>query len=114
MGALITLFLIAALLFAAALQWMGQHRLACWLLAAFPLFTCLACLRDLAQGASRIGLATYQSDQKQLGVALLLLAVSILAALRPHWRWLFWIEWILLGVACGVLVYLAFFWKVFS
>ena len=54
------------------------------------------------------------SDQKQLAVALVMLAISIFAALRAQWRWLFWIEWFLNGIVCGMLIYLVFFWKVFS
>lgn len=114
MGALLTLLVIVLLLAAAALQLQSRRRTACWLLAVFPAFACIAYLHDLAQGVQRIGLATYQSDKKQLGAALVLLAFSVLAALRPQWRWLFWIEWIFNAVACGVLVYLVFFWKVFS
>lgn len=114
MGALLTVFVVLLLLAAAALQLRGQRRLGCWLLAVFPAFACIAYLRDLVQGAQRLGLATYQSDQKQVGAALVLLAVSVVAALRPRWRWLFWIEWIFNAIACGILVYLVFFWKVFS
>lgn len=114
MGALLTLLVIVLLLTAAALQLQSRCRTACWLLAVFPLFACIAYLRDLAQGVQRIGLATYQSDKKQLGAALVLLAISFVAALRPHWRWLFWLEWIFNAIACGILIYLVFFWKVFS
>jgi len=114
MGALLAVFVIGALLFAAALQLTGHRRPACWLLAVFPGFACIAYARDLVQGAERIGLATYQSDQKQFGAALLLLAVSIIAVVRPQWRWLFWLEWAFNAIACGILVYLVFFWKVFS
>jgi len=114
MGALLAVFVIVLLLAAAALQLVGRRRIACWLLAVFPGFACVAYLRDLAQGAQRLGLAAYQSDQKQFGAALVLLAISVFAALRPQWRWLFWLEWIFNAIACGVLVYLVFFWKVFS
>jgi hypothetical protein len=114
MGALLAIFVIVILLVAAALQLAARRRFACWLLAIFPAFACVAYLRDLSQGPQHTGLATYQSDQKQLGAALLLFAISFVAAVRPQWRWLFWIEWIFNAIACGVLVYLAFFWKVFS
>lgn len=114
MGALLAVFVISLLLAAAALHLRGLRRLSCWLLAIFPGFACVAYLRDLAQGPARIGLAVYQSDRKQFGAALLLLAFSVFAAWRPQWRWLFWIEWFFNALACGVLVYLVFFWKVFS
>jgi len=114
MGALLTGFVIVLLLLAAFLQLRGRRRIACWLLAVFPGFACIAYLRDLAQGAERLGLATYQSNQKQFGAALALLAISVVAVLRSQWRWLFWLEWVFNAIACGVLVYLVFFWKVFS
>lgn len=114
MGALLALLVIVLLLAAAAMQLRGRRRTACWLLAVFPGFACIAYLRDLVQGAERIGLATYQSDRKQFAAAFVLLAISVVAALRPQWRWLFWLEWIFNAVACGILVYLVFFWKVFS
>ena len=106
--------LLAVLLIAAALQLRSQRRVSCWLLAVFPAFACIGYLRDLAQGVQRIGLAAYRNDQKQFGAAFVFLAFSVVAALRPQWRWLFWLEWIFNAIACGVLVYLVFFWKVFS
>jgi hypothetical protein len=45
---------------------------------------------------------------------LVLLVLSVFAALRPKWPWLFWIAWAPSGFICGILVYLAFFWKVFN
>jgi hypothetical protein len=114
MGALLTLIVLVLLLAAAAFHLRGRRRLSCWLLAAFPAFACIAYLRDLALGSARIGLAAYRSDRKQFGAALAMLAVSALAALRPQWRWLFWLEWLFSALACGVLIYLVFFWKVFS
>ena len=114
MGALLTFFVIVLLIAAAALQLRGLSRLACWLLTVFPAFACLAYIRDLALGPQGLGVAAYQNDQKQFGGALVLLAITVLAALRPQWRWLFWLEWIFNAVACGVLIYLVLFWKVFS
>jgi hypothetical protein len=113
MGAFLTIVVIALLLAAAALQLRGKRSLSCWLLVVFPGFLCLAYLHDLAKGPRVLGLGAFQSDQKQLIVALFMLAVSIFAALRPQWRWLFWTEWFLNGMVCGMLVYLVFFWKVF-
>jgi O-antigen/teichoic acid export membrane protein len=114
MGPLLTVIVLVLLLASAAFQLQGRRRVACWLLAVFPGFACIAYLRDLAQGSQRMGLAALQSDQKQFGAALVLLAISVVAALRPQWRWLFWLEWIFNAIACGVLVYLVFFWKAFS
>ncbi len=113
MGTLLTVLVIILLLGSAGLQLRGKQRLSCWMLAIFPGFACVAYLRDLAQGAERLGLAAYQSDRRQFGAALVLFAFSILAAYRSQWRWLFWIEWIFNAIACGVLIYLVFFWKVF-
>lgn len=114
MGALLTCVVIVLLLAAAALQLAGKRRASCWLLVIFPGFLCLAYLRDLVQGPQRIGLAAYTSDQKQVFVALGMLAVSIFAIVQSQWRWLFWLEWFLNGTVCGMLVYLVFFWKVFQ
>ena len=98
----------------AALQLMGRRRLSCWLLLLFPTILCVAALADLARGSARIGLAAFESDEKQLAILLCFLAVSGIAAFRPGWRWLFWAAWVLNALVCGVLIYLAFFWKVFS
>jgi hypothetical protein len=114
MGAFLTIVVIALLLAAAALHITGRPRVAGWLLVVFPAFLCLAYLRDLAKGPRILGVAPFQSDQKQLVVAFFMLAVSIFAAFRTRWRWLFWLEWLLNGIACGMLVYIVFFWKVFS
>jgi hypothetical protein len=114
MGAFLTIVVIALLLVAAALQLRGKRSLSCWLLVVFPGFLCLAYLHDLAKGPGALGISAFQSDQKQLVVALFMLTVSIFAAFRTQWRWLFWLEWILNGIVCGMLVYLVFFWKVFS
>jgi hypothetical protein len=114
MGAFLTIVVIALLLAAAALHLTGHPRLAAWLLVIFPGFLCLAYLHDLAKGSRILGLAAFQGDEKQLVVACFMLAVSIFAAFRTQWRWLFWTEWFLNGIACGMLVYLVFFWHVFS
>jgi hypothetical protein len=114
MGLFLTAFVIALLLAAAALQLSGRLALSCWLLVVFPGFLCIAYLHELVQGPSRLGMGAFQSDQKQLVVALVMLLVSVFAALRSQWRWLFWIEWVLNGIVCGMLVYLVFFWKVFN
>jgi hypothetical protein len=114
MGAELAAIAIALLLAAAGLQIRGRRRLSCWLLVVFPGFLCLAYLRDLSLGPARLGAAAYVSDQKQLVVALAMVAVSIFAAFRAEWRWLFWIEWCLNAIVCGMLIYLVFFWKVFS
>ena len=114
MGPSLSVLVIVLLLAAATFQLRGRRRVGSWLLAVFPGFACLAYVRDLVQGPDRIGLAAYQSDRKQFGAALVLLAFSVLVALRPQWRWLFWVEWVFNAIACGVLVYLAFFWKVFN
>jgi len=114
MGAFLTIVVTALLLPAAALQLRGKRKLSSWLLVVFPGFLCLAYLRDLAKGPHILGASAFQSDQKQLVVALIMLAVSIFATFRTQWRWLFWMEWFLNGMVCGMLVYLVFFWKVFS
>jgi hypothetical protein len=74
----------------------------------------VALLFDLSHGAKDLGEASYHSDLRALPYSVAFLAISVLAALRPGWRWLFWILWLISAVMCAVMVYLAFFWKVFS
>jgi hypothetical protein len=114
MGEFVALVLVVLLVGTAALQLTGRRRLSCWLLALFPGSLCVGCLLDIARGAAKIGESTYRSDQKQLLYCLCFLLLSVAAALRPQWKWMFWIAWAFNALVCGVLVYLAFFWKVFS
>ena len=114
MGALLAAIAVALLLAAAVLHFKGRPRAACWLLVVFPGFLCLAYVRDLILGPAGLGQAAYASDQKQVVVALAMVAVSVFAAFRARWRWLFWLEWCLNAIVCGMLIYLVFFWKVFS
>jgi hypothetical protein len=106
--------LIALLAGVAVLQLTGRRRLVCWLLALVPASLCAGCLVDLARGVAKIGEGAYQGDLKQLAYCLAFLAVAEFAAFRQQWRWLFWIAWVLAAFISGILVYLAFFWNVFS
>ena len=114
MASFIVPVIIALLVATAVLHVMRKRRFAPWLLVLFPVCVCIAILKDLAGGAARIGTAAFTDDQKQLVYFLGLLAMSLLAAVRPKWLWLFWIVWLLDALVCSVFVYLAYFWKVFS
>jgi hypothetical protein len=114
MAYFIAVIFVVLLVGTAALQLIGMRRLSSWLLTLFPAFLCVGCLVDLARGAARIGSSAYQSDLKQLAFCLVFLAISVLEAFRSQWRWLFWLAWVLDALICGVLVYLAFYWQVFS
>ncbi len=114
MGQFVASVVVVLVIGTAILQLTGRRKLSCWLLALFPASLCVGCLVDLAGGAAKIGEGAYQSDQKQLIPCLILLAINVIAALRSQWRWLFWIAWAFNAFICGILVYLAFFWKVFS
>jgi hypothetical protein len=114
MAHFIASLVIVLLIGTAILQLTGRRRLSCWLLGLIPASLCAACLVDIGHGAAKIGESAYQGDEKQLLYCLCFLLLSVVAALRPHWRWLFWIAWAFNALICGVLVYLAFFWKVFS
>jgi hypothetical protein len=114
MGHFVAFVVVGLLVATAALQLTGRPRLSCWLLALFPACLCAGCLVDLVHGAAQIGASAYRSDRKQLISCLIFLAISLFAALRSQWRWLFWLAWVLNALICGILVYLAFFWKVFS
>ncbi|HLY41644.1 MAG TPA: hypothetical protein VKR52_10535 [Terracidiphilus sp.] len=107
-------FFVALLVAAVALRVMRNRTVACWLLVLFPALFCALLLKDLAGGMARLGQAAFESDQKQLLYSFFLLALSLTSALRSNWAWLFWIAWIFNAAVCGILVYLEFFWKVFS
>ncbi len=114
MASLFVLVLIALLLAAAALHLMRSRNLAAWLLVVFPATLCAGIMRDLSKGAANLGQGAFEDDQKQLVYCFFFLAVSLTAALCPKWPWLFRIAWLLDASVCGILVYLAYFWKVFN
>jgi len=87
---------------------------ACWLLVVFPSALCVGLFLDLAHGAQRLGQASYSSDLRTLPYVLGFLVVALIAALRPRWAWLFWIGWVFSALICAVVVFLTYFWKVFS
>lgn len=98
---------------AAVLEFTSKRRLSGWLLVPLPALMCGGGLLDFSRGAEKIGRAAFESDLKQLAYLFFLL-LSVFAALRPNARWLFWTAWALSALVCGALVYLAFFWHVFS
>jgi hypothetical protein len=114
MQSLAVFFAIALLITTAILNLIGKRVLSCWLLALFPAAICAGTLIDLSLGVRYLGQASFDTDVRTIPSALALLAVTVLAALRSRWRWLFWIAWLANALICGVVVYLAFFWKVFS
>jgi hypothetical protein len=105
---------VVLLIAAAALHVMGRRSVGCWLLVIFPTIACVVALAELAGGPQQIGQSAYASDERELGYISVVLVLGLLAAVRPKWPWPFWIVWVLNGTACAALVYLAFFWKVFS
>ena len=114
MASLIAIGSVLILLTAVVLQFTARKRLGGWLLVVLPVSLCIAGLADVAHGARYLGEGAYESDLKELAYALVLLLVTILAAFDRWARWLFWVAWVLNAAVSGVLVYLAFFWKVFS
>jgi hypothetical protein len=114
MASLLTSALVALLLGAAVLHLAGQRALGCWLLVLFPALISAVDLADLAHGTAKLGTSAAQGDEKLLAILIAFLAVSVVAALKPGWKWLFWAVWALNALVCGAMVYLAFFWKVFS
>jgi cell division protein FtsW (lipid II flippase) len=118
MGARMTSLIVpvaaVVLLAAAVFEGMQKRVLACWLLASFPGLMCIGILRDLARGPGQLGEGAFGSDQKQLVYCAVLLGISLLSALPPVRWWLFWVAWLLNAAVIGVLIYLLFFWKVFS
>ena len=114
LASLIVVFLSALLVATAGLRIAGRRRLACWLLMVVPAFLSGAALVDLTRGISALGAAAYQSDKKQLLFSVVFLFVTLPAVLFPRRQLFFWAPWMIGALVCGALVYLAFFWKVFS
>jgi hypothetical protein len=102
------------LLICAVLQFTRKRALGCWLLVLIPTAVTAALLVDLSHGPRNLGEASFESDLKGLLPSLGFLAVTLLAALRPGWRWLFWIAWLVCALLCSIAIYLEYFWKVFS
>lgn len=96
------------------LQFTRRRALGCWLLVLFPAALSFALLLDLAHGSSKLGAAAFNTDLRTLPYLGSLLLVALVGALRPRWRWLFWIAWVISAVMTSIAVYLTFFWKVFS
>jgi hypothetical protein len=105
-------FAIVLLLACAVFHFMRKRSLACWLLVLFPATLCARLLLDLARGAEKLGPASYHSDLRVLPFLLVLLAITVFAALRPKWRWLFWITWLISAPICAGIAFLTFFLKV--
>ena len=84
------------------------------MLMLFPAFLCGAALLDLSRGIAYLGAGAYRSDQKQLLFSIVFLALTVLGVFFPQRRLLFWASWAINALVCAALVYLAFFWKVFS
>jgi hypothetical protein len=105
---------VVLVLACAVLHFTRRRQLACWLLAIFPATLCVALLFDLAHGAAKLGQASYNSDIRTLPYLLGFLVITLLSALRPRWGWLFWIGWAFSAFVCAVVVFLTYFWKVFS
>jgi len=82
--------------------------------AALAAALSLGLFLDLAHGATKLGRASYSSDLRTLPYLLGFLVITLLAAFRPKWGWLFWIAWLFSAFVCAVVVFLTYFWKVFS
>jgi hypothetical protein len=95
-------FAVVLVIAAAAFYATGKRRLGCWLQVLFP-----AILYGWVLGDRYIA-----TEAKAL--CLSVLGLSLLAALRPRWPWLFWAAWLLNAFVCYILLYAIFFWKVFS
>ena len=114
MAVLFCWFTIILLVVCAVLFFTRLRRFGCWLLVLLPASLSIGLLMDLAKGTQKLGEAGYRSDLKTLLPLLGYLAVALFAALRPKWSWVFWIAWVLSALICAVIVFLTYFWKVFS
>ncbi|MGA9585223.1 MAG: hypothetical protein WBQ95_07840 [Terracidiphilus sp.] len=107
-------FAIVLLVTCAILEFTRWRIIGTWLLVLFPAALCVSLSLDLAHGVTKLGQAAYNSDLRTLPYLLAFLAIAVVAAMRPGWRWLFWIEWAVGALFCSIAVYLTFFWHVFS
>ena len=114
MATLLCWFAIVLLVICAVLEFTRWRVIGTRLLVLFPAALSIGLLLDLAHGISKLGQAAYNTDLRTLPFLLAFLAIALLAALRPNWRWLFWIEWLFGALLCSIAVYMTFFWKVFS
>jgi len=105
---------LVSLLIAIVYQFLGKLRASCLLLLVFPVVLSTVALLSYSNGAGRSPGTDIRSDQNMAIFCIGLLVLSALAALRPRWRWLFWLAWLPNAIACGTLVYLVLFWHVFS
>jgi uncharacterized membrane protein len=107
-------FAVVLVLTCAVLHFMRRRQLACWLHVIFPAALTLALSLDLAHGTAKLGQASYNSDMRTLSYLLGFLVVTVLAALRPKWGRLFWIAWAFSAFVCAVVIFLTYFWRLFS
>ena len=114
MAAIFCWLAVVLVLACAVLHFMRRRTPACWLLVIFPAALCVGLFLDLSHGVAKLGQASYGSDLRTLPYLLGFLAITLLAALRPRWGWLFWIAWAFSAFVSSVVVFLTYFWKVFS
>lgn len=114
MATLVASAVVVLLIVSSTLHGKGKRVLGCWLLMPFPAFNLVAILFDLSRGAAKLGQGAFESDKRQLIYSVVIFIVSLLAALRPRWPWLFWIAWMLNAFIAAILFYSTFFWKVFN
>ena len=114
MAVLFCWFAIVVVVASGALHFTRLRKLACWLLALFPASLCVGLFMDLVKGRQKLGEAAFHSDLRTLLPLAGFLAVTVFAALRPKWGWIFWIAWVLGALIAAIIVFLTYFWKVFS
>ncbi|HVU46281.1 MAG TPA: hypothetical protein VHD85_09155 [Terracidiphilus sp.] len=114
MPSVIAAFAVVLLVTAVVFQFLKKLRLACWTLFAFPVVLSIAGLLSLIKDPAVVGATAFRANGNVLVFCIGLIGLCILAVLRPGWRWLFWMAWLPSAFICGALVYLVFFWNVFS
>jgi hypothetical protein len=114
MAPLLASAVVVLLIAASVSRGKGKLALGCWLLVPFPVFNLVAILLELSRGAAKLGLGAFESDKRQLMYCIAVFVITLLAALRPKWPWLFWIAWSLNAFFATILFYATFFWKVFN
>jgi hypothetical protein len=104
-----------ALWLASAILRLTQGRVvAGWPLTFLPASMCVSSVLALSQGKAALGRAGFETDLRVLLYCLAALGLSVFSAIQWKLRWLFWTIWVCSGLFCALIVYLVFFWKVFS
>jgi hypothetical protein len=97
----------------AVLQFGGKRALSCWVLIPFPAIAVSFFIVALFR-APNLPKIVHSFQLINLACLAAPLTLSVLAALRPNWKWLFWTAWLLNSLLYAFFVFAFVFMKGFS